>query len=117
MLLVFTVISPLAQLTPGTLDMGWSQLQQEASIAAITGQESAAQALRDGIKQRTEAYIWDKALSLGSELEVEVILSDDTIPHPCGVRLSGDIAPYARQQLEAMLRQELAVTKEAIQWI
>ena len=114
--LVFTVISPLADVELGRWDWTLSDLRQQAEAAVIAGQENSKAALQHGIKQRTEAYIWDKAQKLEANLAVEVTLSDDTIPVPVSVRLSGNISPYAKRQLQDILETELGIPKEAQQW-
>ena len=114
--LAFTVISPLKSLTLSPWEAGLEALQQQADAAVQTGTETARQALRAGIKQRTEAYILDKAAAYGCQITVEVSLSEEPIPVPVSVRIQGNVAPYARGQLENMLTGELGIAKEAQQW-
>lgn len=116
LLVAFTVISPLADVRLGSFDGQWTDWQQNAQAAVTAGEQEANNALRQGIKQRTEAYIWDKAKKLEANLAVEVTLSDDTIPVPIAVRLSGNISPYAKKQLQDILERELDIPKEAQQW-
>ena len=66
------------------------------------------------IKQRTQAYILDKAQALNTVLEVEVTLSDDDIPVPLKVRLKGKISPYAKGRLQATIAEDLGIEKVAI---
>lgn len=114
--LAFTVISPLANVSLDRWDTECENLQQQAQAAVAAGEENSKTALYSGIKQRTEAYILDKAQSLAVQIAVEVTLSDDPIPVPVAVRLSGNISPYAKKQLQDILESELGIPKEAQQW-
>jgi hypothetical protein len=73
--------------------------------------------MAERIIQQTQAYILDKARSLDAELTVEVFLGDGTIPVPIGVRLEGNISPYARKLLSQMLQDDLGIPAEEQIWI
>jgi len=115
--LAFTVITPLVNLQFPATEAWIDDLRSDAQAVITAGQMHTNTALRQVIKQRTEAYILDKANSLAAQIAVEVTLSDDTIPIPIAVRLSGNISPYAKQQLRTVLEQELGIAKEAQLWI
>ena len=57
----------------------------------------------------------DKAHSLGADIQVEVMLSNEQYPVPKQVRLKGDVAPYARTQLIKFL-EELGISEENQIW-
>ena len=69
------------------------------------------------IKEETEAYILDKAASLGVTLSVEVMVEDGNVPRLSGVQLSGQVSPYARQQLSTWISNDLGISKENQKWI
>lgn len=114
--LAFTVIAPLKSLSLPPWEQGLDDLRRQAQVWVDSGTESAAQALRAGIKQRTQAYILDKAAAYGCQITVEVSLSEDPIPVPAAVWIQGNVAPYAKGRLETMLTEELGIAKEAQQW-
>ncbi len=114
--LAVTVLHPLTALRMGSLQVFSQDIAWEASQAVAQGESDAAQALRAGIKQRVEAYILDKAASLGAELTVEVTLTKDAPPAIAQARLAGKISPYAKAQLSDILTRELGIPKEAQQW-
>lgn len=115
------VVLTLAVLAPvRKLDL--SELLQELIPEQLTveaveqGEAFAQQARADIIKSETEAYILDKAAGLDTEISVEVILSPDELPAPVGVRISGEVSPYVRSQLEEILISDLSIAKEDQSW-
>ena len=83
---------------------------------AASGEMMADEVYRTSIKQQTEAYILDEAKALGCDLAVEVILSDDGMPVPAQVRLTGEVSPYARQTLTNMMTERLGIKREDLIW-
>lgn len=114
--LAVTVLSPLTgrdlgreltELLPDTL---------EGKAIARRGEAMARETMAGLIKQQTETYILDKANSLHGNVGVEVILSEDPIPVPFSVVLTGSVPPYARKQLEQIIQGELGISKENLRW-
>lgn len=85
-----------------------------AKEAAAMGTEMADDAVAALIKEKTEAYILEKADALNAELTVTVTVSTENIPE--AVFLEGDIAPYHREKLAAILETDLGITKENQIW-
>lgn len=114
--LTFTVIRPMADITVEGIGDLTDDFAIDASAAALEGERITKNALASGIKSRCEAYILDKAHGLNANLTVEVSLTDDDIPIPCAVRLSGKISPYAKTQLQAVIENDLGIEKENQLW-
>lgn len=114
--LAFIAICPLTQIELEDLPVISSDYLEEAEAVSADGEILAAEVLTDIIKERTEAYILDKARSLNAELTVEVTLSGDAIPVPLSVRLIGSISPYGKSRLQAILEDELGISKENQIW-
>ena len=114
--LLLSLLRPLTDLKIPDLSDWHSDQQQSAAQAVAKGEAVSKAALAQRIKSQTEAYILNKAASLQVQLQVEVILSDDTLPVPAAVKLSGTISPYAKGQLQQILWQELGISKENQQW-
>ena len=114
--LCFTVISPVTQIQ---LD-NWLELPQtfleEGAAASAEGEDYASSALRQQIRQSTEAYILDMAHILGAEVNIDVTVSPDDPPVPESVRLSGEVSAYVRAQLTRRIEEELDITEENQQW-
>ncbi len=114
--LALVAVGPLAKLQLGAIGDLTGSFELQASQAVSDGQAETKKALREIIKSRTEAYILDKASLYGSELSVSVELSDDSIPVPVSVRLSGAVSPYAKNQLQTILEKDLGIAKEHQLW-
>lgn len=83
---------------------------------ARDGENIAADGLKQLIKSNTEAYILDKARSLGATLTVEVTVTDGRIPVPETVYLMGNVSPYIKTQLTSLLIEGLGIAKEDLIW-
>lgn len=111
--LSYTVLAPVTRFDPGDLAVcGWAVADGSEAVAA--GESLAQDAREQFIKQDLETYILDKASQLGASLQVEVTLEEGGLPGT--VTLTGQIAPYQRQQLERILTLELGIAKENQQW-
>lgn len=115
--LAFTVIKPVSQLNFDQLAAFAQSYEEAGESSAAMGEALANDALRELIKQETEAYILDKAGSYQAQLDVEVTVGDGEMPVPESVRISGNISPYARSRLQQILADELGIPKERQIWI
>ena len=116
-LMVIVAMTPL--IGQERLQFNWNlsgDLNQETQDALSIGQEQADSMLRQIITSQTQAYILDKATSMGAELSVEVALSDTEPPIPEAVVLSGDASPYVRKQLSHILLTDLEISEDKLQW-
>lgn len=115
--LTFTVIRPIADIRLDKMGDIMDIYTADAMTAVEAGSQITRDALIQSIKAQCEAYILDKAEDLGLTLQVAVTLSEDEMPVPIGVTLSGAAAPYAKGRLSAILSEELGIEKEAQKWI
>lgn len=79
------------------------------------GVDAREESIRSIIIQETQAYIWDKAHSLDLELQIELELNSDRIPWE--VYLTCVPTPWQKQQMQAILYEELGIPKERQIWI
>lgn len=110
LILLIVLVQPLTKLKPGQLRMDYAGCGAaiEARQAELQAENDAA--LGELIAERTEAYILDKAESLGISCQVTVTTreGEDGIPLPDGAVLScGESA-----ELAAYLEKELGIPKE-----
>lgn len=115
--LAFTVIKPVAGLNFDYLEAFAQSYSEAGEASAAMGETLANEALREIIKREAEAYILDKAGSYQCELSVEVSVGNGDVPVPESVRISGNVSPYARSQLQKLLEDELGIPKEQQLWI
>lgn len=114
--LAFTVINPITDLNFGILDAFSEQFSPDTTSAVSAGTAMAEESLQELIKQKTEAYILDKARSLGCVLDAEVNVGEGSAPVPVSVRIVGEVPDNVRNELEQVLNQELGISKENQQW-
>lgn len=116
LLLLLAVVRPWVSISFDGL-FGWTdQMMANGNEHVAAGQMMAEDVYRASIKQQTQAYILDEARSLGCELSVEVSLSEETVPVPEQVVLSGNVSPYAKQALTNLLTAQLGIDREDLLW-
>ena len=115
--LTFTVISPVKDIKMDAFFDLPFDFSAQASAVVAQGQELKEDHLQDIIKQQSEAYILDKALSYQTVLDVDVTLSEGETPVPSAVQLKGAISPYAKHMLQQWLCNDMGISKENQQWI
>lgn len=114
--LSLTLIVPLSG--PDLLDFTsyenfWSN---EAEHYASFGQESASVEVGSIITEQCQAYILDKAASLGADIQVQIKLSQDEPPTPWEIHVTGSISPYAKGILKKTIIDELGIPEERQIW-
>ena len=114
--LAFTVIRPVGDISLSELSSWTSDFSDSAGLAASAGEDRTREAIAAGIKTKTQAYILDKAMALDLQIQVEVVLSEEDIPIPEAVRLSGNASPYARAKLQQIIEEDLGIDKEHQIW-
>ena len=116
LVLTFAVIAPLIDLDFTGMNQMWGSYAFDAEQIVAQGTQISSDALAESIKKQTQSYILDKAKSLGADLTVEVMLTDDTIPIPQSVVISGQISPYAKSSLQTTIQNDLGISKEHQTW-
>lgn len=116
LVLAFTVLYPISGLNIASFTFDLLPSVREGESMAAYGEKITRQSMADIIKSETEAYILDKAAALEVSLTAEVSLSEDDIPVPVGVTLSGSLSPYARSQLTNVIEKDLGIPKEKQLW-
>ena len=115
--LAFVVMKPVSKLNYDiVLDFSREHLGTGNSLAA-QGELLAKEGRCAIIKEKTEAYIVDKAAAFQADLNVEVELSGEESCVPESVILKGSVSPYTKQKLETVIETELGIPKENQQWL
>lgn len=114
--MMFTIISPLTHVRIGSIEDWLEHSRMDAQSAVAQGEKLAQDALRQRIQEHTEAYILNKARQLGVQLQVQVTVSNDSIPTPTEVCLVGAVSPHAKAKLQQILAEDLGIPKENQLW-
>lgn len=116
-IMTVTLLSPVLTLNLAGLPSLTDGMMSQAKAASAIGEEMADSEINAIIYDRVEAYILDKAASLGASLEVEIQLRKDGSHLPEAIILSGDISPYAKARLQQIIAEDIQIAKEKQQWI
>lgn len=113
--LTITALSPLTDVAIPDFSERIPDYRSRGEALSCMGENLAREETRVRIKQILEAYILDKAATAQAEITAEISVSDDGIPE--SVILTGTFSGDARQQLEAVITNDLGIPKENQQWI
>ena len=114
--MTLTVLSPIAQIKLNDLEDYFKSITLESSLASEAGENDARVARREIIKSRCETYILDKAASLGLELSVSVTLSEDDMPVPTAIQITGNCSPYYKRVLSNYIEENLDIEEDKQIW-
>lgn len=111
-----TVIHPLTKLQFEKWDYYIEGIGVDAQAAAQIGVQSAKNETDAIIKDQLEAYILDKAASMGVSVSAMITLTEESPPRPYALEISGAVSPYAKGILTDCIVHELGISEEQIIW-
>ena len=114
--MAITVISPWTKLEIDSLTGYFSNAELESENVVADGKQMANETVSSIIKSRTEAYILDKAASLGIEIAADVTVAGTDPPIPDAVSLKGEASPYGKKRLQQVIAQDLGIPEEKQLW-
>ncbi len=118
LILILVCLSPFRTLDLSALAQSISRLTMQEDAARTGVQVNSREITAELIKQKCEAYILDKAASMGLHLQAEVILeTDSAYPYPSSVRITGALTAEQKRALEAYIEANLAVPAASQEWI
>lgn len=109
------IIRPVTEVSAVNLGRYLDVLNADATSAVAAGTAYSKSQTQQRIKDQLEAYILDKANALAMDISVEVVLDSHTMV-PAAVTIDGNASPYARTTMEAVLRDDLGISPEAVTW-
>ena len=115
-IMLLIVIQPLRDVEIINWKGFYFDMEEQISEIQEKGESEREKAVSQIIKEKTTAYIVKQAQSFHANISVDVILSDNSMPVPEYVRISGEVAPYAKQQLINIIERELGVARENQLW-
>ena len=116
-MMTLAILKPLIQIEIDNVAKYFSDVSNSASDTAQAGATWADSQSTSIIKEQIEAYILDKALSMGAHINAVVTLGDQMPFAPYAVTLSGNISPYIKHQLSIFIETDVGVKKENQIWI
>lgn len=114
--MTFVLITPLQKIDFSIYGDYFSGFSHEAEAVVTDGKNIAQEAYMELIKEQSQAYIYDKAISLGANVAVEVTLSNGTPPVPSAITIKGAVSPYVKKVLADYIEEQLGIPKEAQMW-
>ncbi len=114
--LAFTVLKPITGADLSKLLEESLFFESDAEQTAALGENMAHQAMTELIKEKSQAYILDKAAELDASITADVTVSEEETPKPLSVVISGQVSPYNRKKLESILETDLGIAKENQVW-
>lgn len=114
--LVLTVLQPLGKQELDFLNQFQLELSSAGNAVVADGKEDSQKAMAQIIKTEVAAYILEKAKELHLNIQVTVEVSDDPLPIPISVMISGQTTPYSKIQLQNIIEQQLGISKENQRW-
>lgn len=115
-MMVLTIVSPWTKVTIADYLETFENVRQDAAAVQEEGEILVQQQLQQSIKEKTEAYILDKAALLGADIRVSVTCDTSDVPIPISVELSGDVSPYARSKLQQILSSDVGIPEDKQIW-
>ena len=112
-----TLISPLIQLDFSEIPDYFTGISESAEVLSEDGTAYANNAMNAIIKQRLESYILDEAKRLGTDMDVEVKITESNPPVPYQVVMCGSISPFHKRSLMAYISENLGIPQESQIWI
>lgn len=106
----------------------WMDIQIQDFASYLDGLNYSAQSIIDGsadttnsqkkeiIKTQIEEYIYDKAVHMGSQPEIQVQLSETEPYAPVNVSISGKISPYVKRRLQQIITDDLNIPEVDQEW-
>ena len=114
--IALTIISPWKRFHISDILYYFDEWEKEFATNANYNTDTYNVALRTSITEQTQAYILEKASSIGAELTATVILSHEQPPVPVAVELAGNISPYNKIRMQEIIVNDLGIPEDAQIW-
>lgn len=113
--LTIVLLLPLSGKQEVLWDTIFPEIDAQAEAIAAEGTLAAERIKAERIRQRTEAYILNRAEAMDADITASVSLGEDGIPN--SVTITGRISPLNRSRLAAAIASELGIPREQQEWI
>lgn len=117
LLLLLTVLSPLARLDYAGIARSISRIQMETETMRTGIEVGNRELMAKIIKQNCETYILDKAEEMGLSLRAAVTVSEGTdYPYPTAVTMEGSASAAQKQALTKFIVENLGIPEAQQEW-
>ncbi len=117
LILILVVLAPLRTISFADIAQQMSRLWMDADAAQTGISVDNRDLIAAIIKDKTEAYILDKAGQLGCRVTVQVeVEADAQYPYPCAAVLIGTWTEEQREALRSYMSADLAIPEDAQTW-
>ncbi len=115
MFVALIAISPLRSVDFSNLDNPLQDYTAMAQAASQSGITQAKDTMISIISEQTEAYILDKAETLGVSVNVDIEVDSESL-QPTFATITGSVTPYEKEMISGFLTQELLIERSAQRW-
>lgn len=113
LLLILLVLAPLTQFDLDAFGQYLTEIQMERDMLETGIPVENEKILAGIIQEKTEAYILDKASTLGAKITVAVtVAAGEAYPYPNEVVIVGTLTAQQQETLTSWLAENLAIPKE-----
>lgn len=115
---ILVTLGPIVQIDFDQIAQAMTQARVQAEEASEGVAIDNEELMSELIKEKAEAYIWDKAVSYGivpSEITVEVNTEGD-YPYPYSVEIRGTFTSDQQVRLTRDLEENLAIPSQRQEW-
>lgn len=114
--LTITALSPVLKINWDNFTEFTSSIQLDGASIVERETERVQSEKLSFIKQKTEAYVLEKANNLGLDITVSVSFQSAEQPLPTQIQIAGNAAPYAKRQLSSIIASDLGIPEECQIW-
>ena len=111
--MLITFLSPVISIPIYDFWSYYEQLSQEAELISSEGEAASKKETDRVMQQQIQAYIQEKAIMLGAEVDINVSVKDGI---PYAVTVSGAVSPYTKQSLSAYMKDQFGISTEEQLW-
>ena len=115
--MTLTVLKPIYGIDLNSWEEYFNELSYMQTEVVYAGEEASRNAISQSITEQTRTYILDKAASMGAQIELSVELSEDALPVPLAITVSGTASPYAKLQLKRIIATDIGIPEDKQLWI
>ena len=115
-MMTITILKPIIAIEIADISGYLSSVHIAASNSVQAGSAWADSKVTSIISEQTEAYILDKASSVGVQVDVDVTVCEQAPFMPLSVTVTGNVSPYLKVQLSEIIEEDVGVSKENQTW-